>query len=58
MLAIEVRKPIITDREKVAGTAGTPAEPAAKNTLKIKFNFVSHVRLLAELQIIFSMSEL
>ena len=31
----------LADMEKVAGTAGTPAEPLAKNTLKIKFSFAS-----------------
>jgi hypothetical protein len=29
------------DMEKVAGTAGTPAEPPAKNTLRIKYPFAS-----------------
>jgi hypothetical protein len=31
----------ITDMEKVAGTAGTPAETPAKNRLEIKFPFAS-----------------
>ena len=29
------------DMETVAGTAGTPAEPHAKNTLKFQFPFAS-----------------
>jgi hypothetical protein len=31
----------VPDMEKVAGTAGIPAEPPARNTLKIKFPFAS-----------------